>query len=57
MVSHPETGSDSPIGSDQDRGRDIPSQAQHKRSVKKLKCITNVKIQTPYTHMNTNTNA
>ena len=23
MVSHPETGSDSPIGSDQDRGRDI----------------------------------
>ena len=22
MVSHPETGSDSPIGSDQDRGRD-----------------------------------
>ena len=25
MVSHPETGSDSPIGSDRDRGRDIPS--------------------------------
>ena len=25
MVSHPETGSDSPIGSDQDRGRDILS--------------------------------
>ena len=25
MVSHPETGSDSPIGSDQDRGRDKPS--------------------------------
>ena len=24
MVSHPETGSDSPIGSDQDRGRDKP---------------------------------
>ena len=23
MVSHPETGSDSPIGSDQDRGRDM----------------------------------
>ena len=23
MVSHPETGSDSPIGSDRDRGRDI----------------------------------
>ena len=22
MVSHPETGSDSPIGSDRDRGRD-----------------------------------
>ena len=22
MVSHPETGSDSPIGSDQDQGRD-----------------------------------
>ena len=22
MVSHPDTGSDSPIGSDQDRGRD-----------------------------------
>ena len=22
MVSHPKTGSDSPIGSDQDRGRD-----------------------------------
>ena len=25
MVSHPETGSDSPIGSDRDRGRDIES--------------------------------
>ena len=25
MVSHPETGSDSPIGSDQDRGRDRES--------------------------------
>ena len=25
MVSHPKTGSDSPIGSDQDRGRDIMS--------------------------------
>ena len=25
MVSHPETGSDSPIGSDQDRGRDMPT--------------------------------
>ena len=24
MVSHPETGSDSPIGSDLDQGRDIP---------------------------------
>ena len=24
MVSHPETGSDSPIGSDRDRGRDNP---------------------------------
>ena len=23
MVSHPETGSDSPIGSNRDRGRDI----------------------------------
>ena len=35
MVSHPETGSDSPIGSDQDRGRDtifylVPAQcAKH----------------------------
>ena len=25
MVSHPENGSDSPIGSDQDRGCDSPS--------------------------------
>ena len=25
MVSHPETSSDSPIGSDRDRGRDISS--------------------------------
>ena len=25
MVSHPETGSDSPIGSDRDRGRDMVS--------------------------------
>ena len=24
MVSHPETGSDLPIGSDRDRGRDTP---------------------------------
>ena len=27
MVSHPETGSDSPIGSDRDRGRDTPCAA------------------------------
>ena len=27
MVSHPETGSDSPIGSDRDRGRDTPESA------------------------------
>ena len=26
MVSHPETGSDSPIGSDRDRGRDMIAQ-------------------------------
>ena len=26
MVSHPETGSDSPIGSDRDRGRDNPDE-------------------------------
>ena len=32
MVSHPETGSDSPIGSDQDRGRD--------RDSKNVPCIT-----------------
>ena len=29
MVSHPETGSDSPIGSDQYRGRDITFQLDH----------------------------
>ena len=29
MVSHPETGSDSPIGSDRDRGRDMMSQKTH----------------------------
>ena len=28
MVSHPETGSDSPIGSDQDRGRDTNAVAE-----------------------------
>ena len=28
MVSHPETGSDSPIGSDRDRGRDNPTVAR-----------------------------
>ena len=28
MVSHPETGSDSPIGSDRDRGRDTESLGQ-----------------------------
>ena len=27
MVSHPENGSDSPIGSDRDRGRDTVSRA------------------------------
>ena len=27
MVSHPETGSDSPIGSDRDRGRDSKTSA------------------------------
>ena len=32
MVSHPETGSDSPIGSDRDRGRDtqLPSLSKSK---------------------------
>ena len=30
MVSHPETGSDSPIGSDQDRGRDTGSRIYEK---------------------------
>ena len=29
MVSHPETGSDSPIGSDRDRGRDKGPMSQH----------------------------
>ena len=31
MVSHPETGSDSPIGSDRDRGRDTyyPEKHEH----------------------------
>ena len=28
MVSHPETGSDSPIGSDRDRGRDTHTALQ-----------------------------
>ena len=28
MVSHPEIGSDSPIGSDRDRGRDIRCQTK-----------------------------
>ena len=31
MVSHPETGSDSPIGSDQYRGRDI--------TIQKIPCL------------------
>ena len=30
MVSHPETGSDSPIGSDRDRGRDRFCVENHK---------------------------
>ena len=29
MVSHPENGSDSPIGSDRDRGRDISCPSRH----------------------------
>ena len=29
----------------------VPSQVLHKRSVKRLKCITNVKIQTPCAHI------
>ena len=29
MVSHPENGSDSPIGSDRDRGRDITHVGDH----------------------------
>ena len=32
MVSHPETGSDSPIGSDRDRGRDMESISQNNNS-------------------------
>ena len=36
MVSHPETGSDSPIGSDQDRGRDtIPREYPMEPHLKK----------------------
>ena len=35
MVSHPETGSDSPIGSDQDRGRDTPNQLRFRASSQK----------------------
>ena len=31
MVSHPETGSDSPIGSDQDRGRDKSAKEEERR--------------------------
>ena len=30
MVSHPENGLDSPIGSDRDRGRDIPGPISNK---------------------------
>ena len=38
MVSHPETGSDSPIGSDRDRGRDkCVFQKKKKRKRKKEK--------------------
>ena len=35
----------------------IPIQALHKRSVNKLKCTTNIKVQTPCTHINVNTKA
>ena len=36
MVSHPETGSDSPIGSDLDRGRDskTPEKLKFSKSIK-----------------------
>ena len=36
MVSHPENGSDSPIGSDRDRGRDRFSQASLEFSSSKV---------------------
>ena len=35
MVSHPENGSDSPIGSDRDRGRDILVVGHSKEKVQK----------------------
>ena len=33
MVSHPETGSDSPIGSDRDRGRDIGNRVDNGKNL------------------------
>ena len=33
MVSHPETGSDSPIGSDRDRGRDMEASLNYKEKL------------------------
>ena len=40
MVSHPETGSDSPIGSDRDRGRDTYLQRNVHYSQECLPCVT-----------------
>ena len=36
MVSHPETGSDSPIGSDRDRGRDNMHPPSNTKEIQRL---------------------
>ena len=47
MVSHPETGSDSPIGSDRDRGRDndtAPTAASAEDTIAMVVFIPKIKL-------------
>ena len=44
MVSHPENGSDSPIGSDRDQGRDTEGSRSREDSIEMMEMLRSEKI-------------
>ena len=52
MFSHPETGSDSPIGSDQDRGRDTPTGVlNNHKSIISISSVTPTRVLNNYKYV------